>query len=130
MKSVFSGFLIANPGTGVKGGELTLEVRLPWYRALPLSVARIGEICIDGKAISLEGAEVEANGKRFPLAELNDKTTDFWFVLDSILVHVPIGKLDPATPHEADLLLHIYPPYIPMLTWVTRGSAPLAVQTV
>jgi Domain of unknown function (DUF6379) len=129
MKSVFSGFLISGPGTRVNGSVLTLEVRLPWYRSLPLSVARVSEICIDGKAISLAGAEVEANGKRFPLADLADKTTDFWFVLDSILVHVPIAKLDPAQPHEADLLLHIYPPYIPMLTWVTRGSAPLAVHS-
>ena len=129
MKSVFSGFLIANPGTGVKGNVLTLEIRLPWYRALPLSVARIGEILVDGKAIPLDGAEVEANGMRFPLPELADKTTSFWFVLDSILLHVPVTGLDPAQPHEADLQLNIYPPYIPMLTWVTRGSAPLAVHS-
>ena len=31
----------------------------------------------------------------------------------------------PAGPHEVTLTLHLFPPYIPMLTWVTRGGAVL-----
>lgn len=122
-KNSFSDILIANPATAIVNGTLRLEVRLPWYRSLPLSVIKPSELTIDGEPVSLEGATVEWEGQRFTLAELADQTGSFWFVQDSIFVDVPLeGPLRPG-PHEASLLLHLFPPYIPMLTWVTRGSA-------
>ncbi len=33
--------------------------------------------------------------------------------------------LDATRAHQAELLFKLYPPYIPMLTWVTRGTAQL-----
>ena len=49
----------------------------------------------------------------------------FWFIQDSVLLHVPTPKPLAAGKHHVLLTLHLYPPYIPMLTHVTRGDAAL-----
>lgn len=124
-KNNFSDVLIANPGSRVVDGGLCLDVRIPWYRSLPLSVVMPSELTVDGRAVSLERAEVELEGRRYTLAELPDRTDAWWFVQDSVLLHVPLAEPLSAGEHEVALLLHLYPPYIPMLTWVTRGTTTL-----
>ena len=73
--------------------------------------------------VPLAGAELEVNGKRFPLADLAELTEERWFVQDSAWLHLPFSDAEEGVPRRADLLVKLYPPYIPMLTWVTRGSA-------
>lgn len=124
MKNVYSDLLIANPGTRWHDGVLTLEVRLPWYRGLPLSVVRVAQLIVDGQPVSLEAATLQVNDRTYTLAELADATTASWFVLDSAFLQVPLPAA--AAPQQADLLLNLHPPYIPMLTWSTRGTAALA----
>lgn len=122
MKNNFSDELIAAGSKANKDG-LCLEVWLPWYRTLPLSVIEVAELKLDGEAVALDGAELELNGKRFPLAALPDLVGEPWFVQDSAWLHVPVPGLAEGGEHRADLLMKLYPPYIPMLTWATRGSA-------
>ncbi len=125
MKNTFSDALINNAGTRLDGDQLVLDVRLPWYRSMPLSVVEFAELTLDGQAVPLDAAELELNGQRWPLQALAGLTGESWFVLDSALLHVSL----PARPKQAvqaSLLFKLYPPYIPMLTWVTRGQALLA----
>jgi hypothetical protein len=123
LKNNFSDYLIASKGCRVESGELTLELWLPWYRSMPLSVVEIAELVIDGRTLALDGAELELNGKRFALARLGELTDEWWFVQDSAWLHLADPGIEPGRPHRAELLLRLYPPYIPMLTWVTRGAA-------
>ncbi|CAN7444186.1 C-glycoside deglycosidase beta subunit domain-containing protein [Massilia sp. LjRoot122] len=123
MKNNFSDYLIAAEGSAVLDGMLRLEVWLPWYRTLPLSVVEVAGLSVDGVPISLDGAELELNGKRFGLAALAELTEERWFVQDSAWLHVPLATAKAGAPCRAELLVKLYPPYIPMLTWVTRGSA-------
>jgi hypothetical protein len=125
MKNNFSDYLIAAGGSRVEQGTISLEVWLPWYRGLPLSVVEVAELKLDGASVPLDGAELEVNGKRFPLAMLPELVGENWFVQDSAWLHVPFeaAAAAAATEHRAELLVKLYPPYIPMLTWVTRGSA-------
>ncbi len=128
MKNNYSDGLIANPGTRLDADGLTFDVRLPWYRSLPLSVVEFASLRIDDREVPLDGAELEVNGKRFKLAELSNLTDEWWFVLDSGYLHVPPAGLQATQRHEAALLCKLYPPYIPMLTWTTRGTASLPPQ--
>jgi len=123
MKNNFSDWLINNPGTRLADGVLTLELRLPWYRSLPLSVLEFAELTVDGQDLPLAGATLRLNDHSVSLSQLPELTGDWWFVLDSAFLQVPAPGLAADQPHQLALLAKLYPPYIPMLTWATRGSA-------
>ena len=124
-KNSFSDYLITPEDSRVMPDELVLDLRLPWYRSLPLSVVMPTQLVVDGAPLALDGATVEYEGRRYTLAELPDQTSVFWFIQDSVLLHVPTPKPLAAGKHHVLLTLHLYPPYIPMLTHVTRGDAAL-----
>ena len=124
-KNNFSDVLVTPQDSRISAEALELDVRLPWYRSLPLSVVMPSELLVDGLRVPLDGAVVELEGKRYTLAELPEQVGAWWFIQDSIRLRVPLEKPLPAGPHEVTLTLHLYPPYIPMLTWVTRGAAVL-----
>lgn len=124
-KNNFSDVLITPQDSRIGPEGLELDVRLPWYRSLPLSVVMPSELLVDGRSVPLDGAFVEHEGKRYTLAELPEQVSAWWFVQDSVRLVVPMPVRPAAGPHEVVLTLHLFPPYIPMLTWVTRGSAQL-----
>ncbi|WP_083748801.1 DUF6379 domain-containing protein [Pelomonas sp. KK5] len=124
-KNNFSDVLLTPEDSRVTAEGLSLDVRLPWYRSLPLSVVMPSELLVDGQRVPLDGATVEHEGRRYTLAELPEQVAAWWFVQDSIKLLVPMDQPLSAAPHEVTLTLHLFPPYIPMLTWVTRGNAVL-----
>lgn len=124
-KNAFSDFLITPEDSRITPQELVLDLRLPWYRSLPLSVVMPTQLVVDGENVPLDGAFVEYEGRRYTLAELPEQVGHVWFIQDSVLLHVPTPQPLAAGRHHVLLTLHLYPPYIPMLTHVTRGDAAL-----
>jgi hypothetical protein len=125
-KNNFSDVLVTPQDSRITPEGLVLDVRLPWYRSLPLSVVMPSELLVDDQPVSLAGASVEHEGRRYPLAELPEQTAAWWFVQDSVRLQVPLAQPLAAGAHRVVFTLHLFPPYIPMLTWVTRGDAVLA----
>mgnify|MGYP000872396434 CR=1 FL=1 len=101
-----------------------LDLRLPWYRALPLSTVEVASLRIDGREIAPERMRFELNGKTYRLPEIAEQMKEYWFVTDSAFLHVEDAALL-ADGHAAELTLNLYPPYIPNLTWVTRTQQTL-----
>ncbi|MFG6428963.1 C-glycoside deglycosidase beta subunit domain-containing protein [Roseateles sp. LYH14W] len=124
-KNNFSDFLITPQDSRVTPEGLALDIRLPWYRSLPLSVVMPSELLVDDQPVSLEDATVEHEGRRYTLAELPEQIAAWWFIQDSVTLHVPTPQPLAAGAHRVVLTLNLFPPYIPMLTWVTRGDAVL-----
>ncbi|MFO1340488.1 MAG: DUF6379 domain-containing protein [Burkholderiaceae bacterium] len=124
-KNAFSDYLITAEDSLITPNELVLDLRLPWYRSLPLSVVMPTQLALDDQALPLDGATVEYEGRRFTLAELPEQVGTVWFIQDSVLLHVPLAAPLAAGTHRVLLTLNLYPPYIPMLTHVTRGDAVL-----
>lgn len=122
-KNAFSDYLITPEDSRITPEGLVLDLRLPWYRSLPLSVVMPTQLVVDGEPVSLEGATLEYEGKRYTLAELPDQVDTSWFIQDSVLLHVPTAKPLGGGKHHVLVTLNLYPPYIPMLTHVTRGDA-------
>lgn len=122
-KNAFSDYLITPEDSRITPEGLVLDLRLPWYRSLPLSVVMPTQLLVDGQSVPLDGATVEYEGRRYTLAELPEQTTVFWFIQDSVLLHVPTPQPLAAGAHHVVVTLNLYPPYIPMLTHVTRGDA-------
>jgi hypothetical protein len=123
LRNNFSDVLVVPAGCRVDRNTITLEVRLPWYRSLPLSVVEIAAVNIDGTALSLAGASIELNGRSYPVGKLPDLVNESWFMLDSAWLRLSNPGICAGGPHEASLLLKLYPPYVPALTWATWGTA-------
>lgn len=124
-KNNFSDVLITPQDSRVTPEGLALDIRLPWYRSLPLSVVMPSELLLDDQAVPLDGATVEHEGRRYTLAELPEQVNAWWFIQDSVTLQVPLARPLATGAHRVVLTLHLFPPYIPMLTWVTRGDAVL-----
>jgi hypothetical protein len=103
---------IIEQGTLVSDGtRASVEVRLPWYRALPGS-------CIAGATLTVDGAEAPAeslrwtmNGREFTFDELSTNVDEWWFPVDSAVLS---GELPVAAEgeHEVRVDLTLYIPYI------------------
>lgn len=96
----------------VDGTRSSVEVRMPWYRALPGS-------CIAGAALTVDGVEAPAdslrwsmNGREFTFAELVDETGEWWFPTDSAVLSGEVPVATDAAEHEVHVELTLYIPYI------------------
>jgi len=130
MDNKFSALLLSDTGLRSAPGGLAINIRLPWYRSLPLSVVEVVSLSIDGRAVPTEALGFEINGKSFRHSELADLTGEFWFVLDDAVLRIPGREAAVGEQHDIDLQLNLYPPYIPQLTWATRAKKSLRVEAI
>lgn len=122
MDNNFSALLLNDKGLRAGRQGLELDVRLPWYRSMPLSVVEVASLRVDGKAVPLESIRFEVNEKSFRLRELPEQIGEFWFVLDRAVLRLPDMQVVTGSEHQVELQLNLYPPYIPHLTWVTQAT--------
>ena len=103
---------IIEQGTLTTDGPRTaVEVRLPWYRALPGSCIAGAKLSIDGVEAPTESLRWSMNGREFGFPELVDETGEWWFPTDSAVLsgELPVA---PGEEHEVRVDLTLYIPYI------------------
>lgn len=93
-----------------RGGRAAVEVRLPWYRALPASCISAAKLTIDGAEAPARTLRWEMNGEEFTFAEMKTNTQEWWFPTDSAVLSGDLA-LD-AGEHEVRVDLELYIPYI------------------
>ncbi len=93
------------------GDRASVEVRIPWYRALPGSCIAGAALTIDGVAAPTESLRWRMNGREFTFEELSTNTEEWWFPLDSAVLSGEIALSD-AAEHEVGVDLTLYIPYI------------------
>lgn len=93
------------------GARTAVEVRLPWYRALPGS-------CIAGATLTIDGVEAPAqslrwkmNDRDFSFDELRTNTEEWWFPTDSAVLSGDLA-VGPDAEHDVRVDLVLYIPYI------------------
>ncbi|MEY4761165.1 MAG: hypothetical protein RLZZ200_1021 [Pseudomonadota bacterium] len=121
MDTCFNALLLDEAGglrDSPQGAEI--DVRLPWYRSLPVSVVEVGSLKVDDRDVAPGDIRFEVNGKSFGLQELPALSGEFWFVLDSAVLRLSGTRVAPGTDHDVELQLNLYPPYVPHLKWVTK----------
>jgi hypothetical protein len=93
-------------------GRTAVEVRIPWYRALPGSCIAGAALSIDGVAAPEESLRWTMNERTFSFAELMEETGEWWYPLDSAVLSgdLPVGDL--LAEHEVRVDLKLYIPYI------------------
>jgi len=94
------------------GARTAVEVRLPWYRALPGSCIAAAKLTVDGVAAPEESLRWTMNGREFGFDELVDETGEWWFPTDSAVLsgEVPVDAGDEE--HQVDVDLKLFIPYI------------------
>jgi len=109
MKSWF----VTDDGLSAVEGGLLLDIRLPWYRSLPLSALDFGPISVDGQPIDHQAVAIRLNGQERPLNSLAGRWQEYWFVLDSAYLVIPLGGARFGEEYDVDVSLVIHPPYVP-----------------
>lgn len=93
------------------GARAAVEVRIPWYRALPGSCIAGAALRIDGVAAPAESLRWRMNDREFTFAELVDTLDEWWFPADSAVLSGEIALAD-AEEHEVEVDIQLYIPYI------------------
>ncbi|GAA2866028.1 hypothetical protein GCM10010472_24230 [Pseudonocardia halophobica] len=88
------------------------QIRLNWYRSLPLASLRVLDVTLDGTPVPAERIGVEVDGVRRALGELGPLIDVWWYVLDPATVHVDLGGPLAHGPHELTVRLGSRVPYI------------------
>ena len=121
MDTCFNALLLdSRQGLRATANGAEIDIRLPWYRSLPISVVEIGSLTVDDRDVPPTDIRFEVNGKSFALQDLPTQSGEVWFVLDSAVLRLPRTRLQPGTDHDVELQLNLYPPYVPHLKWVTK----------
>ena len=90
----------------------SFDLRIPWYRSLPLSCVEGLEVALDGDAIVPDRVRISFDGHSYALDELPPLYEEWWQVTDAAHVSVAAdGGLAPGA-HELDVTLSIRIPYI------------------
>ena len=93
------------------GGRTAVEVRIPWYRALPGSCIAGAALTVDGVAAPPESLRWTMNGRTFTFDELVEETGEWWFPLDSAILSGDL-PIEEGGEHEVRVDLKLYIPYI------------------
>jgi hypothetical protein len=105
-------------------GRVSISLRMPWYRALPLSsVANVGLVIDDIQVPTDSLIWGTASGERYRLDELPPLWQSWWFVLDSVVLEGELPVLPDIEDHEVELTVGLYIPYVP-----SPEGAPLVIE--
>lgn len=108
----------------VKDGRVRVSVRMPWYRALPLSSISAVSFKIDGQEVPRHTLVWQtAEGDRYALDELPPRHDRWWFVLDSAVLEGDLPQLPETNEHEVNVTIGLYIPYVP-----AADGAPLVLE--
>lgn len=94
------------------GDSVTLGLRLPWYRTLPLSTIEIDAVKIDGRPFDRAHMQFALNGRQWPVDAMKNLTSEGWFVTDTATLNIEGLKLAKGSTHHIEVTVSIYPPYI------------------
>ncbi|MGP0222450.1 MULTISPECIES: C-glycoside deglycosidase beta subunit domain-containing protein [unclassified Paenarthrobacter] len=95
-----------------EGDRTAVEVRIPWYRALPGSCIADASLTVDGVAAPKESLRWTMNERTFSFDELVEETGEWWYPLDSAVLSGELPIDDTAADHEVRVDLKLYIPYI------------------
>ena len=105
--------LIRENSLRVEATGYAFDIRLNWYRSLPLSSVDILSLKMDGEQVPSDQIYFQVNGHTYPIQELVERFEELWFVQDSagLFVHQP-GKVQPGTAHTLEAEVSLRFPYM------------------
>jgi hypothetical protein len=108
--------------------RLEVGLRLPWYRALPLSTVEIDSLTVDGELLDRTKMKLAVDGVEYPVDTLPQHTDCSWFVIDTATLSVDGFSLPKGSTHEVEVIVSLYPPYIRGLRRAVRWAREMEVK--
>lgn len=103
---------IIEQGTLITNGvRASVEVRIPWYRALPGSCIAGAALTVDGVVAPADSLRWRMNNQDLTFEELSTKVDEWWFPLDSAVLSGDV-PVDADVEHKVEVDLTLYIPYI------------------
>lgn len=94
-------------------GRVRVSVRMPWYRALPLSSVTGVKFAIDGIPVDSDSIRFTVNGQSYALSDLPERHDLWWYVLDSAVLEGDLPALENRDEHEVHVFIGLFIPYLP-----------------
>jgi Domain of unknown function (DUF6379) len=104
--------VIADDSLRADGESFVFDLRIPWYRALPLSSLEGLDVRIDGETVPSEQLRLSLGGRTYALADLPPLYDEWWYVADAAEVQAPKPGGLRAGDHELDVTVALRIPYI------------------
>jgi len=96
--------------------RVRLSLRMPWYRALPLSSVADLRWTVDEVPVPRESISWTVNDQTYALGDLPPRHDQWWYVLDPVRIEgdLPIGLSDAEGDgaHDIGVVLDLFIPYI------------------
>jgi hypothetical protein len=104
--------IIERDSLALRPGTARVSLRMPWYRALPLSSVADIHWTIDGLEVDRDSITWTTDGVTRALHELPPLSDEWWYVLDSAVVEGAVPELEPRDEHTVAVALKLFIPYI------------------
>lgn len=104
--------VIADEPLHIVEDGVAFRLRMPWYRALPLSCLEGLEVRLDGSEVPSDDIALSIGGQTYRLAELPPLHDTWWHVTDAIEVTVTRAQASQTDEHELDVTVALRIPYI------------------
>jgi hypothetical protein len=104
--------VIADGSLHADGDGFVFDLRMPWYRALPLACLEGLEVKIDGEDLPSGELRLSLAGTTYALSDLPPLHDEWWYVADAAEVRAPRPGGLGAGEHELDVTVALRIPYI------------------
>ncbi|MGC0239632.1 C-glycoside deglycosidase beta subunit domain-containing protein [Arthrobacter sp. SD76] len=102
--------IFASDSVRVHGGGLAIDVRIPWYRSLPLSAISEVTVRIDGIPVPTSDLTLRWQGNDYAIQDLAEHWDRIWFIQDTATLLFPFR--DSPAPLDISVGMRIRLPYI------------------
>jgi hypothetical protein len=119
--------VIGPTGITASADGVRIDLRLPWYRSLPLSTVEVAGVTLDGEPVEFSTMTFELEGRRFSLEQMQDQASTVWYVLDSAYLILKGRSIKAGDEVAVGVTLALYPPYIRGLKRMTAETKTLRV---
>lgn len=109
---MFASRLIVDDSLQVTPDGARFDIRLNWYRSLPLASLKILDVVIDGTAVSRERIRVTVDDATHTLDDVAELIDTWWYVLDPATVDVLLDAPLTHGDHHIEIRLGSRVPYI------------------
>lgn len=103
--------LIEEDSLVVDGGRVAIDVRIPWYRAVPASCIADVEFSVDGRKPEVGSVRCTLNGIERTIGEFPELVNEQWFPTDALRVSGDLA-VEVGVEHEVSVELKLFIPYI------------------
>jgi hypothetical protein len=122
---VFEKYLLVDGSLRRAGNGFSVDLRIPYYRGLGLSMVTLPEVTVDGEPVDLSQARFSVHGNTYALTDLPGVDDDRWGYREAATLIVPDRPVPPGE-HELSVVVSLRISYLPVPS-ATRATKTLAL---